>query len=206
MSEPSEIADHADRVTPDIWHWQVRNSGIGGAISSCNALITDNHSVLVDPVRLAPEALDELPTPEAILLTAKCHQRSAWRYRAQFGAEVWAPEGTRPMDGNPDHRYAEGDTLPGGLRAIRTPGPEPVHYCLLLEREPGVLFCSDLLTNDDDTGVDFVPLRFHDDPDATRRSVEGLLELPFEVLCLDHGAPVTQGAKQAIRDLLERTA
>jgi glyoxylase-like metal-dependent hydrolase (beta-lactamase superfamily II) len=205
VSEPSEIADHADRATPDIWHWQVRNSGIGGAISSCNALITDGRSVLVDPIRLAQDALDELPPPEAILLTAKCHQRSAWRYRAQFGAEVWAPEGTRPMDAEPDHRYTEGDVLPGGLRAIRTPGPEQVHYCFLLERDPGVLFCSDLLTNYEGEGLDFVPLRFHDDPETTRRSVEGLLDLPFEMLCLDHGAPLAHGAKQAIRDLLDRT-
>jgi hypothetical protein len=206
VSEPSEIADHADRVTPDIWHWRVRNAAIGGAISSCSALVANGHSVLIDPVRLAQEPLAELPPPEAILLTAKCHQRSAWRYRAQFGAEVWAPDGATPMEGEPDERYTDGDVLPGDLRAVRTPGPEEVHYCFLLERAPGALFCSDLLTNDEAAGLDFVPLCFHEDPDATRRSVEGLLELPFEVLCLDHGAPITRGAKAAIRALLEHTA
>jgi len=206
MSEPNEIADHADPVIDGIWHWQVSNSNIGGATSSSHALQDDGRSVLIDPVRLAPDALEELPAPHAVLLTAKCHQRSAWRYRAQFNAEVWAPVGTTPMDGDPDHRYAEGDVLPGGLRAVRTPGPQEVHYCLLLEREPGVLFCSDLLTHYPERGLDFVPLRFHEDPDATRRSVEGLLDLPFEVLCLDHGVPLTSGAKPAIQGLLERTA
>ena len=34
-----------------------------------------------------------------------------------------------------------------------------------------------------------VPLRFHDDPDATRASVRGLLDLPFGLLLLDHGPP-----------------
>jgi hypothetical protein len=36
--------------------------------------------------------------------------------------------------------------------------------------------------------------------------VEKLLDLPFSVLCLDHGAPVTDDPKAALRALLEATA
>jgi hypothetical protein len=46
-----------------------------------------------------------------------------------------------------------------------------------------------------------VPLEYHDDPAATRRSVDALLELPFTLLCLDHGRPIADG-KAAIRALL----
>jgi glyoxylase-like metal-dependent hydrolase (beta-lactamase superfamily II) len=69
-----------------------------------------------------------------------------------------------------------------------------------------VLLCSDLLRRGEDGDVDFVPLQYHDDPEATRRSVERLLDLPFAVLCLDHGPPVGDDPKAAIRALLERTA
>jgi glyoxylase-like metal-dependent hydrolase (beta-lactamase superfamily II) len=206
MTEPREIADGVELVTEGAWHWQIHNSGIGGAISSSHAVAADGGCVLVDPVRLADDALASLPRPLAIALDATTHQRASWRYRGQFGIEVWLPEDARAGDEEPDRRYAEGDTLPGGLLAIRTPGPEWPHYSLLLERDPGILFCSDLISNDGDRDLEFVPPEFHDDPAETRRSVERLLDLPFSILCLAHGAPVTDDPKGALRQLLDSTA
>jgi hypothetical protein len=204
MTEPVEIAETAEQVVPGIWHWQVANSAIGGSISSCQLFASDDGAILVDPVRLADGTLAALPRPAAILLTSKGHQRSAWRYRSQFGAPVWAPAGTAPPDEQPDHLYDDGDRLPGGFRAVQTPGPSLVHFCLLRELEPAALVCSDLLMSNPDGGLRFVPLHFHDDPAATRRSVERLLELPFDLLCLDHGRPLPDG-KAAIRSLLAST-
>jgi hypothetical protein len=202
VSEPPETAAHAEPVIEGVWHWSVANSAIGGATSSSQALALDDGCVLIDPIRLDVDELGSLPRPSAIVLTAKCHQRSAWRYRSTFGAEVWAPDGAPAMDEEPDRRYAEGDVVPGGLRAIRTPGPEPVHFCLLREDAPRILFCSDLLMGDGDGGLAFVPGQFHDDPAETRRSVERLAELEFDVLCLDHGRPVTTDPHGAIAALL----
>ena len=202
MSEPPETAAHAEPIVEGVWHWSVANSAIGGATSSSQALALDDGCVLIDPIRLDVDELGSLPRPSAIVLTAKCHQRSAWRYRSTFGAEVWAPDGAPAMDEEPDRRYAEGDVVPGGLRAIRTPGPEPVHFCLLREDAPRILFCSDLLMGDGDGGLAFVPGQFHDDPAETRRSVERLAELEFDVLCLDHGRPVTTDPHGAIAALL----
>ena len=69
--------------------------------------------VLIDPLPLAEAALKRLGTVEAICLTAKCHQRSAWRYRKKLGVKVYAPHGVRPMDEEPDVLYRAGDQLPG---------------------------------------------------------------------------------------------
>lgn len=140
----------------------------------------------------------------AILLNATTHQRAAWRYRREFGVEVWLPEGARPGDEEPDRRFAADDVLPGGLRAIHTPGPELPHYSFLLEHAPGVLFCSDLIANGGGRDLHFVPAEYHEDPTETRHSTERLLELDFSILCLDHGAPIADDPKQAIRDLLEQ--
>jgi hypothetical protein len=202
VSEPPETAAHAEPIVEGVWHWSVANSAIGGATSSSQAVALDDGCVLIDPIRLDVDELGSLPRPNAIVLTAKCHQRSAWRYRSTFGAEVWAPDGAPAMDEEPDRRYAEGDVVPGGLRAIRTPGPEPVHFCLLREDAPRILFCSDLLMGDGDGGLAFVPGQFHDDPAETRRSVQRLAELEFDVLCLDHGRPVTTDPHGAIAALL----
>lgn len=205
MTEPKEIAPSAEEVVPGLWHWRISNSNIGGHVSSSQALLTREGLVLVDPVRLDDAALGALPRPVAILLTARCHQRAAWRYRRELGAEVWLPEDAAQADEEPDHTYADGQVLPGGLRAFRTPGPEVAHYSFLYEADPGIVFCSDLLGGDDAGALHFVNPAFHEDPEATRSSVEHLLELPFGVLCLDHGAPVTDDPKGAIRAVLARS-
>lgn len=202
MTEPRETATEATQVVPGVWHWQIANSAIGGGTSSCHLLAAGGESVLVDPLRLEPGAMAGLPEPTAIVLTAKCHQRSAWRYRAEFGIDVWAPQGAPAADEEPNHRYGEGAELPGGLRAVLTPGPEPVHYCLVRDEQPRVLFCSDLLMGGADSRIAFVPGEYHDDPARTRRSVERLLELPFDVLCLDHGSAIADDPRGAIRSLL----
>jgi hypothetical protein len=205
MSEPVEIASGAQQVAPGIWHWQIANSAIGGSASSCHLFDSPQGAILIDPVQLAADELAQLPQPTTILLTSKGHQRSAWRYRKQFGAAVWAPAGTPPPDEQPDRLYTNGDHLPGGFQAVQTPGPSLLHFCLLWPEAPGALVCADLLMGDPDTGLRFVPLEYHDDPAATRRSVEGLLELAFSLLCLDHGRPFANG-KAAIRALLAEPA
>jgi glyoxylase-like metal-dependent hydrolase (beta-lactamase superfamily II) len=202
MSEPREVAEGVEEVVDGLYHWRIRNSAIGGNVSSSHALSTGDACVLVDPVRLDEDAMASLPRPTAIVLTARCHQRAAWRYRSQFGVEVWLPEDASASDEEPDRLYADGDVLPGGLVAVRTPGPEWPHYSLLLEGDPGVVFCSDLVMHASDGAVRFVPPEFHEDPSETRRSVEKLLGIPFGILCFDHGAPIVDDPKAALRRLL----
>ncbi len=203
MTEPREIAETAREVVPGLFYWQIHNSNIGGAISSSHALGLDGGSVFVDPVRLSDDALAALPRPSAVVLTAKCHQRASWRFRREFGLEVWAPEDAPAADEEPDRRYAEGDVLPGGLLAVRTPGPEWPHYSFVRRDEPGILFCSDLISHEGRGRLHFIPGEYHEDPAETRRSVEKLLDLPFEILCFDHGEPLAAGSKEALRRLLE---
>jgi glyoxylase-like metal-dependent hydrolase (beta-lactamase superfamily II) len=71
--------------------------------------------------------------------------------------------------------------------------------------EDGILFVSDLIMRPDDQELTFVPFEYHEDPAATRHSLSGLLSLPFEILCLDHGAPIAHRPKEALEQLLSRT-
>ena len=205
MTEPREIADQAEEVVGGLYHWHIHNANIGGAISSSHALVEGDECVFIDPVRLAPDALAALPGPDAVVLTARCHQRAAWRCRRELGAEVWLPADAAAADEEPDRRYGEADTLPGGLVAVRTPGPEWPHYSFLRAAEPGVLFCSDLIGHEGGGVLHFIPPEYHEDPAETRRSVERLLELPFAILCFDHGVPLLDDPKAALRRLLEST-
>lgn len=207
MTEPREIATTSEAVTEGLYHWHIANSAIGGHMSSSHAVVTAQDSILVDPVRLADEALAKLPRPTTILLTARCHQRAAWRYRREFGAEVWLPDDATPADEEPDRRYADGDTLPGGLQALRTPGPEWSHYSFFLPAgasvpPAAVVFCSDLVGELGEE-LTLIPPELHEDPDATRVSVGTLADLPFDILCLAHGRPIVDDPRAALRRLLD---
>ena len=204
MSEPRAVATSTEEVVPGVRRWWVADERIGGGESDAYAVADgDGRVVLIDPLPLADEPLAALGPVAAIVLTAACHQRSAWRLRRLLGAPVHLPEGSRRTDEEPDARYREGDLLPGGLRAIRTPGPEQAHYALLRERDPPVLFVADLVTRGP-SGLAFVPARYHEDPAETRASVRRLLEEPFAAICLAHGGPVPGDARAALRDLLAR--
>jgi len=205
MSEPKSIAATIETVVPGVWRWSVQDDRIGYE-SDAHAIASGDRIVLIDPLRLETTVLERLGPVEAICLTAACHQRAAWHYRRHLGAKVYAPADTRAMDEEPDVRYRAGDVLPGGLRPIHTPGPEAAHYAFWLPQPPGVLFCPDLLSHGAGEALAFMPAEYHEDPALTRQSVRALLDLEFAVLCFDHGVPLLDEPKAALRALLAQDA
>jgi hypothetical protein len=201
MSEPRTAADRVEEVVPGVWSWSVHDDRID-FVSTAHAVGDGDEVVLIDPLPLVSNALAELGDVTAICLTAGTHQRSSWRLRRELGARVYAPALSRQIEEEPDVRYSDGDELPGGLRAVFTPGAGTTQHTFLLEREGGVAFVPDLFTHVPERGLRTVWDEYMHDPAEARRSIEKLLELPFSVLCLDHGAPVTDDPKGAIRALL----
>jgi hypothetical protein len=198
VGECEQIAERAEEVVPGVWYWSVRDERIGGYHGASHAA----DGVLIDPHRLAPDALAALGEIEAIVLTTSEHQRSAWRLRRELGAPVYLPAMAQSMDEEPDGRYGEGDELPGGLQPIFTPGAGTTQHSLLLPRDGGVLFTPDLFVRSREGPLEFVPAEYMHDPEEARRTAERMLELDFDVLCSGHGAPLVGGAKQGLRDAL----
>jgi hypothetical protein len=93
-----------------------------------------------------------------------------------------------------------GAELPAGLRAHSRRRNDADTF--VLERDGGVAFVPDLLVNPPGGAVEVVSARYMDGPAEARRSFEKLLDLRFSVLYLDHGVPVLDDPKGAIRALL----
>ena len=97
--------------------------------------------------------------------------------------------------------FQDGTRLPGGLRAVHTPGHSPGHTALLHE-ETGVLFTGDAVVNVH--GLRYAPQFLCTDPDRNRRSADQLGELDFDVAAFAHGPELRRHAKAAVRALAER--
>lgn len=204
MTEPQAIADRVEQVARGVWQWHVHDERID-FISSAYAFASDEGTVLIDPLPLAEAALGELGDVHAICLTAGSHQRSAWRLRRELGAPVWAPTLSRELEESADVRYGAGDVLPGGLAAYFTPGAGTTQHTLLLA-DRGIAFVPDLLLRPEGGELEILPSKYAHDPDEQRRSIEKVLELPFSILCLAHGGPITDDVKGSIQLALAQAA
>ena len=75
---------------------------------------------------------------------------------------------------------------------------------LIYEGEPGILFCSDLVSGDAAGGLHFVDPAYHEDPVATQTSVEHLLGLQFGDPVPGARSAVVEDPKAALREVLEQ--
>ena len=207
MSEPKTKADHIELLNPWLYHWSVTDDRIGDFRSDAYAILTPDGKVLIDPLPLTDEALAGIGKVAAIYLTRGYHQRSAWRYRKALGAPVYAPEGAVELEEEPDQWFGDGDALPGGFQAIRTPGLSNA-YALLMETEggSGALFCGDLLVREAEGPFRLLPDEYLDDPVLARESARRLAQHQVEILCPAHGVPCLTGCSQAIQEALEGEA
>ena len=196
MTEAAAVAETVDEVAPGVWHWSISDERIGGFVGDSYAVAGEEGAVLIDPHRLAPAALAQLGPVEAIVLSNGSHQRSTWRLRKELGVPVHAPELAKEIDEEPDERYGDGDELPGGLRAVYTPGAGTTQHALLRGE---LAIVPDVLLRMPDGKVVLVPEEYAHDVDEARRSAEKLLELPFSVLLLLHGGVVEHDPKAQIR-------
>ena len=95
--------------------------------------------------------------------------------------------------------FQDGSELPGGLRAVHTPGHSPGHTALL-HPESGVLITGDAVLNL--RGVRYAPGFLCTDPDRNRSSADRLGDLDFEVAAFAHGPELRRDAKARLRELL----
>jgi glyoxylase-like metal-dependent hydrolase (beta-lactamase superfamily II) len=201
VSEPKTVAERAEEVVPGVSFWTVHDDRIN-FLSAAYAVATDDGVVLVDPLPLVADALQGLGEVAAIVLTSGSHQRSSWRLRRDLGVPVWAPALSRQIDEEPDVRYGGGDRLPGGLTALFTPGAGTTQHTIVRGEDPRIAIVSDLLVRAPGHEVELVPDEYAHDPAQARESIRKLLELDFDVLCMGHGAPVTDDAQGAVRRAL----
>ena len=195
------------------------------------ALRTTAGWIFVDPVRPTPDGAERLQRlirerPVATVLTNDGHERFCYAVRQQWGTPVWGPmpgAGQRPIEyeGKPDRMYAEGDALPGGLRAIKLAGMYRGDHALLWQAPGGerVVFSGDILNGQVEPdlshethfrrqpglyfGSRALYVERHVNPAALKASLERLLQEDFDLICGAHSKPFRDNPKAALAHLIE---
>ncbi len=172
------------------------------------ALKTSDGVVFVDPTMPAPpvlKQLEKLGDPLAIVLTNAHHERAADAFRKHFDVQIYAHEKAQSdCDTKVDVLVVNGETLPGGLKAIFLPVVTTSEMALFTKLAGGILMLGDALLNPPDKGLELLPDEFIEDKKEARRSLAVLLDYNFKIATFGHGDPITKDAKKVLAAFLKK--
>lgn len=165
--------------------------------------------ILIDPPPPAEADLKAIAAQKpltAIVLTNRDHTREADGLRRWLDTAVWAPAADAPlMEIRIDRTYADGDDLPGGLKAVHLAnGKSPGETALYAAREGGVMILGDGLIGTPAGQLNLMPPEKYADPVKARDGVRALLRQPFETVLVGDGAPILRGGRAAVEAFLAR--
>ncbi|MBI2486556.1 MAG: hypothetical protein HYW01_06290 [Deltaproteobacteria bacterium] len=188
------------------WSWLSPRHGYnfnGYAFNSAEGLI------VIDPVIMEDADMDELQklgTPALIILTNKDHERIAYEIRDRFGAKIHIHKEDAPLLKQvPDHKFDDGDILPGNLRAINvSDNKSPGETALLLLRGKGILFIGDAIIGWPKGEFSLLPMDKYQNPHRAKESIKVLLEYDYDTVLVGDGESVLEGGKEAILRFLRR--
>ena len=123
-------------------------------------------------------------------------------YRPASGALNWAleralirPSPARYAPAPVAHEVADGDVLPGDLRAVAAPGHTAGQIALLWPEHGGVLIAADACTNLPTLGLSII----YEDLDRGRETLRQLAGLDFDTAVFGHGGPIVGDAAARFR-------
>ena len=204
MSEPKARASEVNKVFPWLLHFSINDERIGDFRGDAYAIKSSDGLVVIDPIKLEDDIVHEVAKTKYVILSAGGHQRSSWRYRRKFGAEVYAPNGSDGLDEEPDHWYREGDDLPAGLKAVAGNWFKNTYHLLYTHTDDTtVLFCGDLITQSEGGPYRFPMEGWLPPLEEAREEVKKLLELSATAMCPGHADPTADGCKAALQSALD---
>jgi len=196
-------ADEIHRVTPSLFVWQAYEPAVKCDLTSA-ALKTDRGFILVDPILLEAEALEELlgeGTPVLIVCTSANHARGASDFRKRFGAKIAAHRAAETeLEVTADQWIDDEARLLDAVEVCAVPGASPGEIAL---RYGEVVCLGDAVIHLPDHGFALLPEKYCTDAKLLRQSLRKLLRWEFSVLTFAHGLPLTTQARGRLASLLD---
>jgi glyoxylase-like metal-dependent hydrolase (beta-lactamase superfamily II) len=195
-----------NEVVKDVWTWPWFSEPHGYNFNGY-LVIHGSGNLCIDPVTPPEGALDEIARHGVarILLTNRNHSRAANQVRARTQARTAmhpadAPHARRE-GAELDDDLAIGEKI-GPLEVIGVPGKSSGEVALYWP-ERKILFLGDAVVGAPPGHCRLLPEKVIDDPARLRASVRELLTLDFDTLLPGDGAPILQGAKKELQELVK---
>lgn len=200
---PMTRAEEIHRVTSNLFVWQAYEPSVKCDLTSA-ALKVDEGLILIDPIALSRDALEELSgegTPSLIVCTNANHARAADDYRKRFGSKVVAHREVETALGIPvDEWIEDGARLLDAVEVCTIPGASPGEIALRL----GDVVClGDAIIHLPDHGFAILPEKYCTNAKLLRHSLRKLLRWQFGILTFAHGLPLTTQARGRLASLLD---
>ncbi len=197
-------ADEFQVITSRVAFWQVYEPSVKCDLSCC-AVRTEAGLVFVDPVSLAPEAMEELVAvaqPHLIVLTNGNHARAAEQYRKRFSIPIAAhPQAIPELGLKVDIELCtDAEAIPG-LMVLELPGAGLGEVALHFGE--GLWSVGDALINLAPQGFGLLPPKYCLDAAQMRGALRNLLRFEIELLTFAHGLPLVAGAREKLESLLQ---
>ncbi len=171
-----------------------------------SAIVTARGILLVDPIPLEKEALDDLAGSggvAGIVVTNGNHLRATTDYSAKFSRPIFATT-VAFCDASLVFRHvADGDKISDELRVIEIEGAGIGEIALYHEAADGTLIVGDALINFEPYGFTFLPAKYCSNEKEMRRSLRKLLAYKAERMLFAHGLPILSRASERLQGLLE---
>jgi hypothetical protein len=196
-------ADEIHRVRPDFFVWQAYEPAVKCDLTSA-AVLVGGELILIDPIALTPDALNELlghGRPHLIVCTSGNHARAAAKYREQFGAKIAAHvESSAELELSVDVPLESGSRLLDACDICALPGGATGEIALV---SPGQFVCiGDALIHLPQTGFAVLPDKYCTDAKLLRHSLRNLLRYQFSTLTFAHGLPLVAQARSRLEALI----
>ncbi|MDQ6808912.1 MAG: hypothetical protein M3Z64_05730 [Verrucomicrobiota bacterium] len=201
------LAIEVVQVSRTAFLWQQYDASAKADLFS-TALLLAGATYLIDPIALAPTALEHAlrgRTITGILVTNSNHVRSAAKFAKEYGAPIFVDPELLLAPARHDLNTWPVEAA-AGLTIIRLPGAPAGEIAIHHSEDGGELIIGDALINFDPYGFTFLPDKYCQDPLQMRESLRGLLELQFERILFAHGLPIMSRGRECVELLLESIA
>jgi glyoxylase-like metal-dependent hydrolase (beta-lactamase superfamily II) len=198
-------AQELQPVAQGIFLWQFYDPTVHADLFA-TALETPSGLCLIDPIPLDRDPMNDLRSRgkvTGIVVTNANHIRAMAEFASTFSVPVFAHHELRE---NPDFANArwiqDGESISSGLAAIAIDGGPPGEIALYYNEGGGVVVLGDALINFEPYGFGLLPAKYCSNPKHMRRSLQKLLDYPFDRMLFAHGTPILTGARVRLEALL----
>jgi glyoxylase-like metal-dependent hydrolase (beta-lactamase superfamily II) len=201
MSAPAEYQP----LTTGLALWHAFDAKAKAELYS-TACTTRRGIVLIDPIALADDALEQLVGENrvtGIVVTNANHWRASASFAKKFSIPIFAHPDSASGTESDFEPIIDGQLIFDAINVIAIPGAAPGEIALYLSEHSGSLIVGDALIHFDPYGFDLLPAKYCLDYQLMQKSLRELLAFPAERLLFAHGTPIMSGGSGRLQHLLD---